>query len=245
MREIRAFIDQPLSEGAEVVLDNQTSRHLASVLRLNNGDPVTLFNGSGGEYTATLTSCSAKKVCARIDQHKNVEKESPLAITLAIGISRGDRMDTVIQKATEMGVISIIPLFTERTEVKLKGERLEKKLRHWQQIAISACEQCGRNLVPEIQTAQKLSDWLRSTTLENVDQKFVLHHRSDQDLTAVQTTPESVILLVGPEGGLSADEISAAADKNFNPLTLGPRVLRTETAPLAAIAILQYQWGDL
>ena len=150
-------------------------------------------------------------------------------------------MDWVVQKATELGAYSLTPLFTERTEVKLAGERADKKIRHWQQVATSACEQCGRNRLPVINSLQPLHSWLMATEAER---KFVLHHRSDTATTA-SNKPTSVALLVGPEGGLSAEEINAAEQAGYQSLRLGPRVLRTETAPLAAIAILQARWGDM
>jgi 16S rRNA (uracil1498-N3)-methyltransferase len=153
-------------------------------------------------------------------------------------------MDWIVQKATELGVSEITPLFSERTEVKLNGGRLEKKLRHWQQVSISACEQCQRNLVPSINPALTLDQWLSQDTGNAEQLKLVLHHRSDKSLAQHQP-PKSACLLVGPEGGLSDNEISRAMDNGFAALTLGPRVMRTETAPLAAISIMQSVWGDM
>jgi 16S rRNA (uracil1498-N3)-methyltransferase len=150
-------------------------------------------------------------------------------------------MDWVVQKATELGVNALTPLFTERTEVKLTGERAAKKIRHWQQIAISACEQCGRNRLPMIHALQDMDHWLASTEAQR---RFVLHHRADS-IGGASDKPDSIALLVGPEGGLGDNEIGAAEQAGFQPLRLGPRILRTETAPLAAIAILQAHWGDM
>ena len=239
MREIRVFTDQPLTCGEEVVLDPMASRHL-SVLRLKAGSEVTLFNGEGGEYSTRILT--AGKTCRlSIEAFSDREMESPLAIHLGIGISRGDRMDLVVQKATELGVKTITPLYTERTEVKLKGDRADKKLRHWRQIAVSACEQCGRNRLPEISSPEPIAHWLPVSA----DLKFVLHHRSEKNLRDYASAPKTVALLIGPEGGLSTSEISTAEKNGFNPLTLGPRVMRTETAPLAAVSIFQSLWGDM
>ncbi|TNF07469.1 MAG: 16S rRNA (uracil(1498)-N(3))-methyltransferase [Gammaproteobacteria bacterium] len=242
MREIRVFTDQPLAIGSEVTLEDQVARHLGAVLRLKNGDPVTLFNGQGGEYPSHLTDCSSKRARAQILDYIAVDRESPLSIHLGIGLSRGDRMDWAIQKATEAGVSEITPLYTERTEVKLKNDRREKKLSHWQHIVASACEQCYRNRLPVIHEPTSLQTWLNEIS---TDKKLVLHHRSEQTLKQLHAeTPSSVALLIGPEGGLSPDEIDTAIQHDFEPLTLGPRIFRTETAPVIAITILQSVWGD-
>ena len=172
--------------------------------------------------------------------HLQKECESPLDIHLGIAVSRGERMDWIVQKSTELGVTSLTPLSSEHSGVKLAGDRADKKILHWQQIAISACEQCGRNRPPIIHPLQALNLWLASTVAER---KFVLHHRADNIGTG--RAPASIALLVGPEGGLSESEIAAAAQAGYAALRLGPRVLRTETAPLAAIAILQGWWGDM
>jgi 16S rRNA (uracil1498-N3)-methyltransferase len=241
MRKPRIYTQQPLSNGTSLELESGASQHLARALRMESGDEFVLFNGQGGEFPARLESVGKKTVVARLGDQRHRETESPLAIHLGIAISRGDRMDWVIQKATELGATRITPLFTERTEVKLKGERAEKKLQHWRQVAISACEQCGRNRLPEITDLSELRSWLAGTA---ADLKFVLHHRAgNQDADA--GAPASVALLVGPEGGLSDAEILAAEQAAYQSLALGPRVLRTETAPVAAIAILQARWGDM
>lgn len=242
MREIRVFTDQPLSSGTEVALEESVARHLATVLRMQSGDPVTLFNGHGGEYQATLGTCSGKRVTATVGNFLDIERESPLRIHLGIGLSRGERMDWVMQKATEAGVSDITPLYTERTEVKLKGDRSDKKQRHWQQICASACEQSYRNRLPTLHEPITLDQWLNQVC---ADQKLVLHHRSEQTLTQLRHhQANSCALLIGPEGGLSDREITAALAQGFQPLKLGPRVLRTETAPIVAISVLQSLWGD-
>ncbi|MEM1112607.1 MAG: 16S rRNA (uracil(1498)-N(3))-methyltransferase [Pseudomonadota bacterium] len=240
MRVPRVYTELDLVVDAQVELESGPSQHLARALRMGPGDSLTLFNGSGGEYAASITAVSKQTVTVRVDAFRSKEVESSLGIELGIAVSRGERMDWIIQKSTELGVASIAPLFTERTEVKLKGERASKKLSHWQQIAVSACEQCGRNRVPTVADFSPLGDWLSATSAER---KFVLHHRSEPQ--APGDTPGSVALLIGPEGGLSPGEIEAALAAGFEALRLGPRVLRTETAPLAALSILQARWGDM
>ena len=244
MRIPRIFTDQPLSSGANLALTGSAARHLSSALRMSVGQEITLFNGRGGEFAATLTSTAKSQVDVSIGDCREIDRESPLRLHLAIAVSRGERMDWIVQKATELGVTEITPLFSERTEVKLNGDRLEKKLRHWQQVSISACEQCQRNIVPIINNALTLDQWLSQADGDSEQLKLVLHHRSDKTLAQHQA-PKSVCLLVGPEGGLSDNEISRAMDKGFAALTLGPRVMRTETAPLAAISIMQSVWGDM
>ncbi|MEH6548666.1 MAG: 16S rRNA (uracil(1498)-N(3))-methyltransferase [Pseudomonadales bacterium] len=242
MRISRIYTDQTLQTGDEISLDTASSRYLVSVLRLSVGAPIILFNGQGGEFHAKLQHCQAKKVTVSIESYDDTERESPLNTHLAIGISRGDRMDWIVQKATELGVTHITPILTERTEVKLKGDRGDKKLRHWQQIAVSTCEQCQRNRIPQIDSPISLAEFLA----QDIDAlKLVLHHRSEQSLAELgRETVSSVVLLVGPEGGLSETEIDSALISGYQALTIGPRVLRTETAPLTALTLCQSLWGD-
>jgi 16S rRNA (uracil1498-N3)-methyltransferase len=236
----RIYTDQPLAQGANLALEEGPSRHIARVLRMQAGRELILFNGTGGEFQAFVSEVSKRSVTVEVAELYPENRESPLRLELAIGLSRGERMDWVLQKATELGVTRIKPLLTERTEVKLSGERLDKKLQHWRQIIISACEQCQRNLLPELAAPQKLDQWLG----DNCNAlSLVLHHRDSRGLPE-GVAPESVALLVGPEGGLSDSEIAQAREAGCAPLTLGPRVLRTETAPVAAISLVQYRWGD-
>lgn len=240
MRIPRIYTAQSLQTGHQIELEPGAALHISKVLRMAPGRELTLFNGQGGEYLGTVTDCQKKRVAVELTQWFEDDKQSPLAIELGIAISKGDRMDTVFQKATELGATRIRPLFSERVEVKLAGERLSKKLKHWQQVTIAACEQCGRNRLPEITPPQHLNQWLDQADAQC---KLVLHHRSESSLNAI-TKPDSIALLVGPEGGLSADEIAAAERAGFTSMVFGPRILRTETAPLAAISVLQYLWGD-
>ncbi len=242
MRTPQIYTPQPLQSGCELALEGSAAHYLGRVLRMQPGRELILFNGEGGEYRASIREAGKKSVTVAVSEFVEVERESPLSVHLGIGVSRGERFDWVLQKATELGVTAITPLFTERTEVRLSGPRLEKKTQHWQQVLVSACEQCQRNHLPQLQPAVALSEWLTSVDCE---QRFVLHHRSDRSLVG-SPPPASVALLIGPEGGLNDGEIASASGQfGFRSLTLGPRVLRTETAPIAALSLLQFLWGDL
>lgn len=240
MRIPRIFTEQTLSAGLELALESGPSQHLARVLRMGQGDELQLFDGSGLEYRARIVAADKRQVTVALQDALPGLAESPLRIHLGIGISRGERMDLVVQKATELGVATISPLYTERTEVRLRGEREARKQQHWRQVVVSACEQCGRSIIPTVHEPAGLAQWLASAGGER---KLVLHHRASASAGA--QVPASVSLLVGPEGGLSDAEIAAAESASFESLALGPRVLRTETAPLAALAILQARWGDM
>ncbi|MHB8666051.1 MAG: 16S rRNA (uracil(1498)-N(3))-methyltransferase [Burkholderiales bacterium] len=238
----RLYCDLVLSPGAEVTLPEAAAHHAVSVLRLQPGDALNLFNGEGGEYSASIVAVNKRETRARLLAFHATERESPVDITLALGISAGERMDYSLQKATELGVAAIQPLATERSVVKLAGERADKRLQHWQHVVIAACEQCGRNRVPAVAPVQKLFAFLA-----NVDRgKRLLLLSPDAATPLKRVAPATgVILLVGAEGGLAPAEYQAAAASGFEPVGLGPRVLRTETAPVAALAVLQALWGDL
>lgn len=242
MRNPRIFTPQPLNGGATFMLGEAASHHLARVLRFQIGNAITLFNGDGNEYPATIAAIDKRSVTVTLGDATTVNRESPLQIHLGIAISKGERMDLVVQKAVELGVSEITPLISERVEVRLQGERADKKLQHWQGIVIAACEQCGRNRIPTLHPITSLYDWIGNT---QADKKFVLHHRTTAHLADDDQVPSTVALLIGPEGGLSESEIMNSERSGFSPLRVGPRVLRTETAPLAALSILQFTWGDL
>ncbi len=243
MSTSRLYQAVPLAIKSTLRLDEKASHHLARVLRAQVGNHLILFNGTGGEYAAVITRLDKKGVDVTITAFNDREAESPLHLCLAQGLARGEKMDFIIQKAVELGVQSIVPLVTERCNVRLDSEREEKRLQHWQSIAASACEQCGRNRLPDIMSPISLKDWLPQA---KADLCFVLSPHVENKLADEKAvTPRSISLLIGPEGGLSDKEIKAAIDHGFLPLNLGPRVLRTETAPMAAIAILQHYYGDL
>lgn len=242
MRVPRIYTTQRLAPGTQLALEPDAGHHLTRVLRLQSGDALRLFNGDGCEYPARIASADRRQVVVAVEEALTPVSESPLAIHLGIAVSKGERMDWVIQKATELGVAAITPLSSERVEVRLQGEREEKKRAHWLGVTIAACEQCGRNRLPELHPTTALADWLDTVQAER---KFVLHHRSAQVLSTDDPPPDDVALLIGPEGGLSATEIALAERAGFAPLKLGPRVLRTETAPVVALSLLQFLWGDL
>lgn len=241
MRIPRIYSPRPLQAGLELALEEGAARHVSRALRMRAGGALVLFDGGGGEYPATVTAVGRDTVTVLTGVPLARETESPLRIHLGIGLSRGERMELIVQKGTELGVAAVTPLFTERAGVRLHGDRLERKGGHLRQVAISACEQCGRNRLPAVHDPQPLATWLRDT---RADRRFVLHHRA-APLTSEVDVPGSVALLIGPEGGLSDVEIEQAEQAGYRPLCLGPRILRTETAPLAAIAILQARWGDM
>jgi 16S rRNA (uracil1498-N3)-methyltransferase len=230
----------PLTPGEEIALPPGAARHV-QVLRMQPGDAITLFHGSidgpGGEFEATVTRMGRSEVLARIGTHHAVEREAARAVHLLAGITANERMDWLVEKATELGVASITPLLAERSVLKLKGERADKKLAHWQAVAVAACEQCGRNRVPTLHPAQTLADWLQAPPQDG--QRLLLSLRpGTQPLHAAAPGHTGLVFLSGPEGGLSGTEEDLALAHGFAPVTLGPRVLRAETAPLAALAAL-------
>lgn len=240
MRQIRLFTRQPLAANTSVTLESEPAHHLVRVLRARVGDTVVLFNGEGLDWQCQLTQADKRHVIVHIVQCVPSTPESPLHTHLGLSVSKGERFDWAVQKATELGVAEITPLLSERVDVKLPGERLAKKLGHWQQVAIAACEQCGRGHIPRIYTPMALKDWVE---LVQADVKLVLHHHQIAPLPSA--TPTCIALLVGPEGGLTEAEVEAACVQGFQRFRMGPRVLRTETAPLVALAILGNHWGDL
>lgn len=238
MRLSRFFIDAPLSLGRHELPEAQ-AHYIGRVLRLAPGAAVQLFDGSGREYLGELAEVGKKSVSVELREAFNGLAESPLRIHLGQGLSRGERMDWAIQKATELGVAEITPLVSERCEVRLKDERADKRLAHWRQIAISACEQCGRSVLPVIHAPVSLDDWQRQVQAEL---KLVLHPVAEP--LASHARPSSLAFLIGPEGGLSDAEVEQAKHHGFHAARLGPRVLRTETAPVVALSVAQQLWGD-
>jgi 16S rRNA (uracil1498-N3)-methyltransferase len=236
----RFFTDLPLASGAEVELPDRVVRHLA-VLRLRIGDLLTLFNGSGGEYECRLTRTTKNSVRARVLAWHDLERESGIGITLAQGLSGSDRMDYAMQKATELGVRAIRVLATERSVVRLSDERADRRLAHWRNIVTAACEQCGRNRLPEVHPVATLGAFLSGN--DAGAQRLLLAPSGTVRLRELAPA-ERIIVLIGPEGGLSGDEEHRILNAGYTAVRIGPRVLRTETAPLAAIAALQAMWGD-
>ncbi len=240
MRHVpRLFVSEALAEGAQLVLAGEAAHHLLNVLRIRPGAPLILFNGGGGEFEASVAQLGKRDLTVRVGRRQPAQRESPLAITLAQAVSRGERMDYAIQKAMELGVAAIQPLATEHS-LRLDGERAGKKLAHWQAVAQSAAEQSGRERLPPVLPLLPLAEWLPRAG----DGLKLALHPAGAPLKSLQRSP-GLTLLVGPEGGLSEQDIRHCAAAGFQTLSLGPRILRTESAGAAALAAIQTLWGDL
>ncbi|MEX0739186.1 MAG: 16S rRNA (uracil(1498)-N(3))-methyltransferase [Pseudohongiella sp.] len=240
MRLSRLYTEQPLLPGAIIELDGDQAHYLGKVLRAKPGQQFALFNANSGEYIAEVMGVSKRSVQLQLADAQERVAETLLPTHIGLGLSRGERMDYAIQKATELGVSVLSPLFTEHSEVKLSHERADKRVAHWHKVAISAAEQCGRCTVPVINNPLSISDWLAQVP---PGQGFLLDHTGEAGFTGA--CPEQIHLLIGPEGGISPEEKSAALRQGFTPVRLGPRILRTETAPVVALTAIQLQWGDL
>lgn len=236
----RLHVDTPLSPGAEIALPPNATRHV-QVLRLQPGDELTLFDGAGGQWQAEVLAMGRREVTARAIAHETLELELSQPVTLAPGMPANERMDTLIEKATELGATAIAPLMTERSVLRVAGERAERKAQHWQAVAVSACEQSGRNRVPPVAAPQTLAAWLPGALAAGQrGLQLSLDPAAPPLAGVVRAAPAGThwVLLSGPEGGLSPAEQAAAAQAGFAPVSLGPRVLRADTAPLAALAVI-------
>lgn len=228
--------------GETLELDQRASKHIVQVLRMQAGQPLVIFDGEGACWQASLLIADKRAAAVEINKPLEQESESPLSIHLGLGISKGERMDYAIQKAVELGVNEITPLFTQYTMVKLDTQRQHKRLQHWQGIMISACEQCGRNVLPGLHQPVDVDTWLNRV---NTETRLVLEPSADLTLASIIQPGQAVTLLIGPEGGLNDTEITTALENGFQAVQLGPRILRTETAVVAALTALQISWGDL
>ncbi|MEJ5073524.1 16S rRNA (uracil(1498)-N(3))-methyltransferase [Enterobacter ludwigii] len=242
MRIPRIYHPEFITAGSEIALSEDAANHVGRVLRMSTGQAIELFDGSNQVFEAEIIQADKKSVRVNVLNAETDDRESPLHIHLGQVMSRGEKMEFTIQKSIELGVSLITPLFSERCGVKLDAERLNKKLQQWQKIAIAACEQSGRNVVPEIRPAMTLEQWCAE---EESGLKLNLHPRASASINTLPQPVERVRLLIGPEGGLSADEIAMTARYAFTDILLGPRVLRTETTALTAITALQVRFGDL
>ncbi|KAF1725121.1 16S rRNA (uracil(1498)-N(3))-methyltransferase [Pseudoxanthomonas japonensis] len=243
MRLTRCHVDAPLSVGTSLALPETAANHLARVLRLREGDGCVLFNGDGRDFDARITAISKRGVVADIVGARAIDNESPLRVILLQGIARGEKMDLILQKATELGVAAIIPVMAERTEVKLDAERTEKRVAHWRSVIASACEQSGRARLPSLSAPASLADAARDVGTGAT--KLTLDPTGDVALATVEIASGAVVVAIGPEGGWSPRDRDTLSAAGFTGLRLGPRILRTETAGLAAIAALQSRFGDL
>jgi len=244
MRIPRVYIAQSLQIGQDALLPEQAGEHIVRVLRLERGHPLILFNGDGCEYDATLSSLARRAVSAEVLAVRAVDRESPLPLTLAQGIARGEKMDWILKKATELGVARIVPIVTERTEVKLDEERAERRMLHWASVIDGACEQSGRARLPVLDPPQRLDRWLGSLDADT-SLRLALLPDGDVVARALPTMTHGATLCVGPEGGLSENDVTLLRQTGFLGLRLGPRILRTETAGIAALAALQALQGDM
>ncbi|MGQ0659107.1 MAG: 16S rRNA (uracil(1498)-N(3))-methyltransferase [Chromatiales bacterium] len=240
MRIPRVYTPQPLSPGGQIELEEEAAHHVTTVLRMRVGDPISLFDGKGTECAGLIASITRKSVVVDVERCATFNRESALQVTLAQGISRGERMDYTIEKAVELGVAAIVPLLTQRTAVKLDAGREARRIEHWRKVIIGACEQSGRDHLPDLLPVERIENWLQRPA---AGLKLLLRAAADTALAAVPRATE-VTLLIGPEGGLAAAEVAAAERAGYLPVRLGPRILRTETAALAALSTLQSLWGD-
>jgi len=250
MRVTRCFIPVPLSAGSVIALPQATALHIRRVLRLRAGADLTLFDGRGGEHPATLLAGS-EPLRAQVGAHRAIEREAPLPVTLLQGLARGERMDWIVQKTTELGVAVIAPVASRYSVVQLEDGAAARRLAHWRSVAVGACEQCGRNRLPSIQALRELPDAcaevdapLRLLLAPEAGTPLAGLLEQARDRHVASATGLRVALLVGPEGGLAEEEIELACRSGFSPCSLGPRTLRTETAPLAALATIQTLAGD-
>jgi len=243
MRVRRVFVDAELAPGETVDLPVETVNYLRNVLRLKDGQPLELFNGRGRRARAAL-QLARRAASVRIESSEASPAESVVPLTLLMALAKGEKMDLVIQKAVELGVSAIAPVETERSVLELKGKRAEKREARWRQIMINACEQCGRDTLPRLEPIRALDEALAATEAPT---RLVLDPRAEQPLAGLrdQPPPDEAALLVGPEGGLTDEEVHSAGEHGFRALSLGPRILRAETAAIAGVTVLQYQWGDL
>jgi 16S rRNA (uracil1498-N3)-methyltransferase len=244
------YVEAPLAPGEKINVGGAAANHIARVLRLRTGDALTLFNGSGAEYGASIEEFRKDSVLVTVTDERQVERESPLMLTLAQGISRGERMDWILQKATELGVSRIVPVFTERSVVRLDAKQAQRKLQHWRGIAIAACEQCGRNRVPDLTLPVDIHEFLAGARESHAGtaappMHLLLSPTAELGIGDFAHTATSVTVLIGPEGGLTEVEQESAIRAGFTPVRMGPRILRTETAAIAALTVLQQEFGDL
>jgi 16S rRNA (uracil1498-N3)-methyltransferase len=261
MRLTRVYVDAPVAAGKRVIVEGSAANHIARVLRLRSGDALTVFDGSGGEFGARIEEFRKEAVVVAVEEHRPLDRESPLPLTLVQGISRGERMDWIIQKATELGASRIVPVFTKRSVVRLDGKQAERKLQHWRAITVAACEQCGRNRIPDLAAPVDFFDMLAGDSSGHPDSagrpdpaghsdsvgatRLLLSPTGDLRIDDLQDVGKGITVLIGPEGGLEELEQEAAIAAGFKAVRLGPRVLRTETAAIAALTIIQRYFGDL
>jgi 16S rRNA (uracil1498-N3)-methyltransferase len=256
VRLTRVFIDGALNAGGLVELTRDTAAHLVKVLRARSGDELVLFNGDGREYSGTIEAVRGSRISASIGAARSFDRESPFQLTLVQCVPRGDRMDFIVQKATELGVVRIVPVLSQRSVVRLDAEQAASKQAHWRAVAVSACEQCGRNRLPAVEAPQPLLSYLGALEPQEISGEFLrlvleperairASTAAAQALDVHDSAANGAQIAIGPEGGFAPEELEAFDLSAFGRLGLGPRVLRTETAAIAAIAVLQARFGDM
>lgn len=235
----------PIAVGATINLPENAARHAGRVLRMRAGDGIVLFDGKGGEYSARIAAVERANVTAEVLEWHDVDREAPIGVTLVQALQSGDKMDLTIQKAVELGAVRVVPVASRRSVLRLEGERAAKRLEHWRGVVVAACEQSGRNRVPEIAGIEKLDRWLSGPRAANV-MRLMLEPGANETLVTLPrpSSDTQIELLIGAEGGLASDELEKARQAGFVGVCLGPRILRTETAGLAALAAMQCLWGD-
>ena len=238
----RLYCPMPLSAGAQIDLPESAAHHAVRVLRLKRGEELALFNGEGGEFEARIERIDTRAVGVQLGAWRDIERESPLRVILVQGLASGERMDYAIQKAVELGVAAVQPVTAARSVTRLDAARADKRIKHWQQIAISACEQCGRNRVPDVLPLRDLGEWMAAPSTASL--RLLLAPDAQGSLAGLPRPAGNIEFLVGPEGGLAPEETAAALRAGFAAVRLGPRILRTETAALAALSALNTLWGD-
>jgi len=242
MRTTRIYLDLALEPGTTCNLTEEAAHHVATVLRMKAGEALVLFNGRGGSYRATITRMGKRSVEVNVGAHEPDDRESPLAITLAQAVMRGQHMDYALQKAVELGVQQIVPLLCLHGNVRLGEKQKQHRHAHWRKLIINACEQCGRNRIPRLTAPMRLVEWVGTDTSEV---KLILHPRDGIRLSGIQSAGKTLTLLAGPEGGFGDEEIATAQRHGYRSIVLGPRILRAESAALVAISICQARWGDV
>ncbi len=244
VRISRVYLPQRLATGESIQVSDEPAHYILTVLRLKRGYSLIVFNGEGGEYKARISDLGPKKsLTLVIGEHSPQDTESPLQTTLGLGITRGERMDYAVQKAVELGVTRITPLLTEYCVIKYKTKQAERRHQHWQRIALHACEQCGRTTIPPVDLPVSLSDWLASLSANNC--RILFHPQQTRTLDQIELGNHQIHLLIGPEGGFSDTEVTRILENGFATASIGPRVLRAETAVVSALTLLQHHWGDI
>jgi 16S rRNA (uracil1498-N3)-methyltransferase len=242
MRKTRVYVETNLTARNVITISDDSFHHLSHVLKHREGDTIHAFDGNGGYFESTIISRDKRSITVRPEVFVKDNRESDLKLTLAQGISRGQKMDFTIQKAVELGIYIFVPIMTGRSNVKLDNERSDKRLKHWRKIIINACEQCGRNILPTILEPVTLEEWL---AIDTNAMRLVLDHRSGKSISELEQKGGDISLICGPEGGLNDNELKLCHSSGYDSVLLGPRILRTETAAISALAIFQSKWGDI